>query len=110
MKTAITAILIMAGNGAAFAQTPPEFIPAAPICWLAGLEFSPGATARASNTVMVCGTDGTWANSKDDAAGCIKEGKLSNTQSLEGVSNNKAVSVECQADGTWKNVPIGTPK
>ena len=100
MKTAaVAAIIIMAGSGPAFAQSPPTLEPGAPICWVGGLPFSPGATARTSSTVMVCGANGAWTASNEDASGCMAEGKFSNTLSREGVTSTKAVSVECQADG-----------
>lgn len=109
MKIAAVLAILIAANGAAFAQTSPELTPAAPICWVGGLPFSPGTTARASNTVMACQTDGTWASSNEDASGCMAEGKFSSTHSREGVTSSKAVSVECQPDGTWKTVPIDAP-
>lgn len=105
MKKLATAAFIFVGVSSTCAQDGPQTFVSEPRCWLGSITFSPGATIRASNKVMICETGGTWAASDEAASGCILEGKFSSTGTLEGVSNNKAVSIECMADGAWKVIP-----
>jgi hypothetical protein len=76
-----------------------------PRCWMASTGYSPGATIRAGETVMECQADFTWAPTTKNAAGCLSEGRLSNTNDVLNGPNAAAVKVRCLLDGTWEALP-----
>ncbi|RWD66873.1 MAG: hypothetical protein EOS36_03915 [Mesorhizobium sp.] len=91
----VTAAFLMVSN-AAFAQeqVAPE---QQPRCWLGSTSYSPGATVRAGEGVMLCTPSFVWETSKAAASGCVFEQKFFNTGAIH--EGN-----ECQPDGTWATI------
>ncbi|MDX8500720.1 hypothetical protein RFM99_20150 [Mesorhizobium sp. VK4C] len=87
----VTAAFLMVSN-AAFAQE--QVAPEQPRCWLGSTSYSPGATVRAGEGVMLCTPSFVWETSKAAASGCVFEQKFFNTGAIH--EGNK-----CQPDGTW---------
>ena len=71
-------------------------------CWLAGEEYSPGATVRASDRVMICADSFTWEPTDSAAAGCIFDGRLYGFGAIETVTRSDALRMECAESGVWE--------
>lgn len=90
----VTATFLMVSH-AAFAQE--HVAPEQPRCWLGSTSYSPGATIRAGEGVMLCTPSFVWETSKAGASGCVFEQKFFNTGAVH--EGN-----ECQPDGTWATI------
>lgn len=90
----VTAAFLMVSN-AAFAQE--QLAPEQPRCWLGSTSYSPGATVRAGEGVMLCTPSFAWETSKAAASGCVFEQRFYSTGAVH--EGN-----ECQPDGTWATV------
>ncbi|TPI58646.1 hypothetical protein FJ417_18665 [Mesorhizobium sp. B3-1-7] len=93
MMVVIAAFLTV--SNAAFAQE--QVAPEQPRCWLGSTSYSPGATVRAGEGVMLCTPAFVWETSKAAASGCVFEQKFFNTGAIH--EGN-----ECQPDGTWSTI------
>jgi hypothetical protein len=90
----------------ASAQGPtPSPAPVQNWCWLGNMAYSPGATIRASDGVMICQPDFTWALTKRDSSGCVAEGRFYNVGAFENGPRSDSVRMQCLPDGSWEIVP-----
>lgn len=94
--------LLLAGTMPAFAQE--EGTVGQGRCWLGGMSYSPGATARAGNAVMVCTSGLVWEITSDWAAGCLHDGRFYGIGAVPNASSSQQVLSECQPDGTWRRI------
>lgn len=95
MRSIISAVLVMASSAAIAQQAPLE----QQRCWLGGLGYSPGATVRASDSVMMCSPAFVWEATKASAWGCIYKGEF---YSAGAITGGDLAWNECQPDGTWR--------
>lgn len=70
-------------------------------CWLGSVSYSPGATARAGNAVMVCTADFTWSPTEAWASGCIHAGRFYAPGDLKRDFVQQEEATRCLLDGTW---------
>ena len=74
-------------------------------CWFAGESFTPGATARAGETVMECQPDFSWKSTTKNAGGCLLNGDISASGAIVSVGPaDSSVKSVCQLDGTWERL------
>jgi hypothetical protein len=93
---------------AANAQNPTDQASSPNVCWMAGLAFSPGATARVSDTVMICQAGGAWFDHDQQvAAGCFFEGKFYSTGARKEIAGIPAIKAICIQNGTWREFGAG---
>ncbi len=76
-----------------------------PSCWFGNMSFSPGATVRAGESVMVCVDGTTWEATEKDASGCLFDGKFFSIGSVYAFSA-QAPQLQCLADGQWEATPL----
>jgi len=109
----IVIALVLIGTAPASAQGPTPANSLAPVpqprCWLGDMGYSPGATMRAGNAVMVCGADYTWHPSADWAAGCIHEGRFHSVGDMGQDLSRQQTARRCRADGTWDIMTADNP-
>jgi hypothetical protein len=73
-----------------------------PRCWLGGMGYSPGATIRAGNAVMVCTPEFGWAPTSAWASGCVLEGRQFSVGAKYNLgSGTQPVLIACTKDGIW---------
>lgn len=75
-----------------------------PRCWLGAMSYSPGATIRAGDEVMVCTTEFVWAPIEQRAAGCLHGGDFYGVGAVQNASSQQQILSECRPDGTWGRV------
>lgn len=94
--------LAIAGFSAPVLADDAKTIAGPQLCWIAGMQFSPGVSVRGASGVTVCRSDGTWAIvAEADAAGCFADGQIyavGASRALDGVKGGKQI---CHKDGTW---------
>lgn len=73
-------------------------------CLFVGESYSPGATIRAGNQVMVCTSDAVWELSESWAAGCFFGGDFYSVGSVNKGSAKGDVRTVCLKDGTWERL------
>lgn len=102
MRPVCLMALFFAAPGVGWAQQQ-EMAAPQPRCWLGSMSYSPGATVRAGDNVMLCTPAFAWEPAtKSAASGCIFKSEFYNSGAV--VSGN-----ECQPDGTWTTVSPAKP-
>ncbi|RWD31161.1 DUF1496 domain-containing protein [Mesorhizobium sp.] len=102
MRLALAILLSL--TGVAFAED--ATVQAQPSCWLNGKSFSPGATIRAGDSVMICSQTFAWEKTTSDAAGCLLRGDLFGIN-VVAIEQDRATKNKCQPDGTWVTIEPG---
>jgi hypothetical protein len=73
-------------------------------CWLGSMSYSPGATARAADRVMVCSADFTWQQTEAMASGCILEGEFFSVGTIENGPRSGSIKLVCIETGEWQQL------
>ena len=92
--SAVLAVTVLGYTGA-FAQVQTA------TCYLGGVSFTTGATAKAGENVMQCGADGTWIEYASTAALCIYNSQSYATGSIIEIGDS-GITMQCLREGIWK--------
>ena len=76
-------------------------------CWIGSFSFTQGATARASDQVMICGQNGEWTKYDGNASVCILGSDLFGTGAVEIPDAKAGIVLQCLPDGTWEQRKSG---
>lgn len=73
-------------------------------CWAGSMSFSPGATFRAGNAVMVCTKEFQWEATDQWSSGCAADGKFYTPGAVNNGPNASSIKTRCLEDGRWEVV------
>lgn len=99
-NTGMRSFLFIMAVVASYSATAQEQVP--PVCWLAGLQFSPGIATGAKDQVVVCSPEGIWKATDKPASGCFHEGKYFSIGAVKAASRSgNKIDTRCGTDGSW---------